>query len=103
MVHPGVRSRRHHEVRVRSQEGAETTYDYFIGRFESDEKLHLLGYRPTGSAYFSAESESSHDLGIVTLPDGKTHLGDLIEGDEIVITPQEKSGKTSKVFFQQFA
>ncbi|MEK6926642.1 MAG: hypothetical protein AABW50_05175 [Nanoarchaeota archaeon] len=95
MVHPQVKDG-YHEIRATWHPHKEV-YDMFVGKFKSDKKYHLLGYRPRAGAYlFSSESESNQDIGTLTLPRRKTSLGDLVLGDIIEITPTEPKKKGEK-------
>ncbi|MBU2496857.1 MAG: hypothetical protein KJ767_02260 [Nanoarchaeota archaeon] len=70
----------------------ETDY-IFVGRINKDDKLHLLGHRPSVCFYMFSERECiSLDMGIVTLPEGKS-LKDLVKGD--IIHVKDKNGEST--------
>ncbi len=58
---------------------------------KTDNKYHLLGFRPESSAYFSESSETNQDLGIIQLPKNKSLLTELFEDEIFFIHP--KKGK----------
>lgn len=75
-------------------------YDMFIGKINN--KLHLLGYRPTDCrAYFSENECSSLDFGIIELPDGRESLRDLVKGDIISVKKEDgKPGESNGFIYQ---
>ena len=95
MVHPEVK-RGWHEIRAQMPPENGEVYLMQIGKFDSDKQYHLLGYRPKeGACYFSAESESNQDLGIVQLPEGRERLSKLESGE--IFTVASENGERFEV------
>jgi hypothetical protein len=81
-----------HTVLIVSDCKSAATYDLFVGM--KGWEYHLLGYRPTDLRYLFSERECSlDDLGVVTLPEKRANLADLVQGDVIRVTaPDGKPG-----------
>ncbi len=79
----------YHAVDVKDSRVPDDIVQMYFCRF-SDGKYHLLGSRDHKTrAYFTEAEETHDDLGVATLPDGKTKLTDLVKGEQITITPEE--------------
>ncbi len=84
----------------KTEDQKDETFDFFIGRFKSDNLYHLLGYRPHDLAYlFPAAHESTGDHGIVTLPDGKSSLASLVRGEILTVKPTLPNAKPYKIVY----
>ncbi len=94
MVHPEVvKHGVYHSIEVKYNKKEERNIEMFIGRFNSDGKYHLLGYRPTDKNFsylFPEETEINQDLGIVALPKNKKSLANLTKGESISIIPKDE-------------
>ncbi len=100
MPHPNLIGGYHEIAVTSSKKKVKPEQDMFIGRFQTDQKYHLLGYRPYGrSDLFSAESESRQDLGVVELPANKSKLSELVKGELIKIISDGKESDSYKVYF----
>ena len=91
MPHPDLKHG-YHAIKTKYPAESEKITEMFIGRFKTDNKYHLLGYRPLNSPYFSESSETNLDLGVIQLPKNKNILTELIE-DEIFFICSNKGEK----------
>jgi len=94
MTHPEVKKHgTYHSIDVFLKEKEkENITEMFIGRFESDKKYHLLGYRPKNMEHlFPEKTELDQDLGIVQSPNKKINLAHLVAGEKIIIKPEKES------------
>ncbi|MDD5012116.1 MAG: hypothetical protein PHQ66_00510 [Candidatus Nanoarchaeia archaeon] len=90
MVHPDI-AYGYHAIKTKYPPESEEITEMFIGRFESDNQYHLLGYRPTEISYmFSEASETNQDLGIVQLPTNKNKLTDLVKDEIFFVYPEKE-------------
>ena len=70
-----------------------------IGRFQ-DDMYHVMGYTPDSlRPYFSEMEESLLDLGVVTLPEGRSILSDLVNGDIFSFAPEGHEGEPCQARF----
>ncbi len=75
---------------------------FTIGRFK-DDTYYILGYTPTNlRLYCSENEESSGDHGIVTLPKDRKNIADLVNGDELLVTPNEDYIKHFYIVYKRF-
>jgi hypothetical protein len=90
-MHPELKNNGWHVVKVLFPPDSSEETRMSIGRFK-DGNYHVLGYTPDAvRIYFSEREESLGDLGVVTLPKGKTSISDLVKGDLIQFAPEGKN------------
>ncbi len=89
MVHPEIEYG-YHAIKTKNPPESKGIIEMFIGRFKTDGKYHLLGYRPTELSYmFSEASETNQDLGTIELPSNKEKLTDLVKGEIFLVHPKK--------------
>jgi len=95
MSHPNLKHG-YHAIQTKNPPKSKEIIEMFIGRFKTDNKYPLLGYRPQSISYmFSEASETNQDLGAIQLPKNKKLLTQLVQDEIFFINPKE--GKTYHV------
>lgn len=89
MVHREVKHG-YHIIQVKNPPESEEIIEMFIGRFESDNEYHLLGFRNEDNNYCPENTETNQDLGIVRIPTNKKKLTDLVTDEIFFILPKKE-------------